>query len=943
MKPIVSCLSTVGVAAALAFFGGAQHPSRQPGNFKWPIPTSPSASATPSRAGRTRLEHAYGRLPLSFEANQGQADPHVKFFSRGRGYTLFLTSTEALLALSKSSPQAAPPDPRRARGVEQEKIATTTLRIKLAGGNAQARLTGMEKLPGKSNYFIGDDPKQWRTNVANYAKVRYQDVYPGVDLVYHGNQQQLEQDFIIAPGAHPEAITLNFEDAEKLSIDAQGDLVLTGKESELRLKKPDVYQNVQGMRQEIAAAYMLKGEKQVGFKVSTYDVANPLVIDPVLAYSTYLGVYGGGQGIAVDSAGSAYITGFTYAPIAVTPGAFQTMFGTKATPGGDSDVFVTKLSADGSSVVYSTYLGGSNNDFAAGIALDSANNAYVTGETNSSDFPTTQGAYQTSLVGNSDDVFVAKLSADGSSLVYSTYLGGANGGSLGTAIAVDSAGSAYVTGNTFDGFPTTAGAYQTTFAGGGALSGDPFVTKLSADGSSLSYSTYLGGSGVGSGIQLDSAGNAYVTGYTASTSFPTTAGVYQTNFGTTGIGRYDGFVTKLNATGSSLVYSTFLHGSVTDRPSAIALDSLGNAYVTGYTDSADFPTTAGAFQTAFGSKVNPKYPDVFVTKLSPDGLSVLYSTYLGGSGYNYSYAIAVDSADNAYVTGYTDSTDFPSANSIQSCPAAGSFFFVTMLNAAGSGLGYSTCLGIGLGDQGQGIVVDSTGSAYITGLTSGGFPTTSGAYQTTFATAGGNFDGFVAKVSTGFFSLSVTSPINIGVGGSAVSSVSVGSLDGYSSLVDLSASAPPSGVSTSFNPSSVMPPSGSSASSTLTVSLQPFVTPTSFILNVTGASGLLSRSTPLNVGVISTTSSIQSVIRALDGAGCIRLPFGNQLISELSFVQAVINFGDRQLAIDILELIQLQIQSLAGRGIATSCSIGGVAFNPVTVLQADVQSLIGTL
>jgi hypothetical protein len=468
-------------------------------------------------ADKPKVVDTYGKLPLSFEANQGQSDAQVKFLSHGSGYTLFLTSTDAVLFLQKAAPSGGVKQNGRARMDEHSplqnlshgddaKTESALLRIKLVGANPAPQLTGFDELPGTANYFIGNDPKKWHTDVPTYAKVKYHAVYPGVDLVYYGNQRQLEHDFIVAPGADPRLISLRLEGAKKLSLDLHGDLVLKTQNGEIRFQKPVIYQKVDGGRQEIAGAYKLKGKNRVGFEVAAYDVTKPLVVDPTLVYSTYLGgsSYDLGQAIAVDSAGSAYVTGSSQSTdFPTTTGAFQT-----ALPG-PANVFVSKLNAAGSGLVYSTYLGGSSGENGYGIAVDSGGSAYVTGRTFSTDFPTTTGAYQTSNAsGGCCDVFVTKLNAAGSGLVYSTYLGGSNA-DYAYGIAVDSVGSAYVTGATYStNFPTTTGAYQTANSSNPSYSDDAFVTKLNAAGSGLVYSTYLGGSDIDEGhaIAVDSGG-----------------------------------------------------------------------------------------------------------------------------------------------------------------------------------------------------------------------------------------------------------------------------------------------------------------------------------------------------------------------------------------------------------------------------------------------------
>ncbi len=602
----------------------------------------------PDKATRARVSESYGKLPLSFEANEGQQDRQVKFLSRGSGYNLFLSNRETVLVLSKPEKPATPPARKATRSQKKPKGQSTVLRTQLVAANPEAKVTGEQELPGKVNYLIGNEPSKWRTNVATYAKVRYEQVYPGIDLVYYGNQRQLEYDFVVAPKANPARIRLRVAGARKMYVNGKGQLVVKTAGGAVRWNKPEIYQEVDGQHRSVKGKYVLRRGHDLGFEVAAYDTARPLIIDPTLVYSTYLGGSGedDGQGIAVDTSGNAYVTGRTLSSdFPTTAGAFQTTYG-----GGGYDAFVTKLNSTGTNLLYSTYLGGSGDDRGQGIALDSSGHAYVTGQTLSSDFPTTPGAFQTTL-GGSHDAFVTKLNSTGTNLLYSTYLGGSIP-DYGNGIAVDTSGNAYVTGYTSSSdFPTTPGAFQTTYT-----YVDAFVTKLNATGTGLLYSTYLGGSGgdLGWGIAVDTSGNAYVTGQTqSSTDFPTTAGAFQTTYG----GREDVFVTKLNSAGTNLLYSTYLGGSDFDYGNGIAVDSSGNAYVTGVTYSDDFPTTAGAFQTTHRGGGYSR--DAFVTQLNSTGTALLYSTYLGGGSEDYGNGIAVDTSGNAYVTGSTQSSDFP--------------------------------------------------------------------------------------------------------------------------------------------------------------------------------------------------------------------------------------------------------------------------------------------
>ncbi|MGB2635949.1 MAG: SBBP repeat-containing protein [Candidatus Acidiferrum sp.] len=608
--------------------------------------------------------------------------------------------------------------------------------MKLVGSDPHATVSGVDELSSKSNFFIGSDPKKWQTNLTNYAKVKYVGVYPGVDLIYYGNQDKLEYDFVVAPGADLRRIQFDLRGTKRIHLDKHGDLVLkmeTG-EDEIRWLRPVVYQKKNGTKQLVAAHYAITDGNRVGFEVAEYDASRTLYIDPVI-YSTYLGGTGGDDSyaIAVDSSGNAYVTGETGSTdFPTTSGAFQTVCSDCST----GSAFVTKLNPTGSALVYSTYLGGSGGgsgnpgDSGSGIAVDSSGNAYVTGETASSNFPTTPGAFQTVCNGGSGcaqyvDGFVTKLNPTGSALVYSTYLGG-NSYDVAQGIAVDSSGNAYITGFTQSTDFPTKNAVQPQY--GGDL--NAFVTKLNPTGSALVYSTYLGGSGGGSGqdygygIAVDSSGNAYVTGSTGSSNFPTTPGAFQT--ACNGCPTSHAFVTKYNLTGSALVYSTYLGGSTSDGAGGIAVDSSGNAYVTGFTSSTDFPTTPGAFQTVCnGGSGCAQYGDAFVTEFNPEGSALVYSTYLGGSNYEQNPGIAVDSSGNAYVTGTTGSTDFPTTPGAfqTTCNGCSGIVFVAKFgigstqgpaaNVTPSTLGFGSLL-IGTTSGSQPIVVSNAGSAALT-------------------------------------------------------------------------------------------------------------------------------------------------------------------------------------------------------------------------------------
>jgi len=781
MKPIhFACLLLCTTAAIFSSQSNPVpliNPSAKPAHAVIASQASPKAQALQPQARKPqeKILASYGHLPLSFEVNRGQTDAQVKFLSRTSAYTLFLTGDEAVLTWSGKTPEKAAPKTLIKSPVETRPAASAehttgaVLRMKLRNANPAAKVTGVDELPGKSNYFIGNDPAKWRTNVPTYAKVKYEGIYSGIDLVYYGNRSdgkagQLEHDFIVAPGADPRRIAFDVSGAKRIRQDAQGDLVLSMKmgEGEIRWHKPVVYQEKDGARQEIAARYAITDKNRVGFELAEFDASRPLYIDPLI-YSTYLGGSGGdaGAGIAVDSTGNAYVTGSTGSSDFPTKNPLQ------PTLNDNYSAFVTKLNPEGSALVYSTYLGSTGagyGDRGTGIAVDSEGNAYVIGYSNSNDFPTTPGAFQTTC--NSGECgFASKLNPSGSALVYSTDIG--NGYPFG--IAVDSGGNAFVTGFTdYYGFPVTPGAFQTT-CNGYLFCNSAFVTEFNPTGTALVYSTFLGGRGHDSGyaIALDSQDDAYVTGLTSSFDFPISPGAFQTTCKGFDYTCWNAFVTKLNPTGTAVVYSTFLGGSggltadgvVGDTAFGIAVDNAGNAYVTGMTCSADFPTM-NPWQPTNGDTGCPLFSqtylyrlfwgNAFVSKLNPEGSALVYSTYLGGSGTGtyggaFGTGIAVDSTGSAYVTGVTRS-GFPQKNRLQNY-GGGTDAFVTKFNPPGLALVYSTDLGGSRYDGSFGITVDSAGNAYVTGETaSTNFPVTPGAFQTTSRGGSGISTAFVTKI-----------------------------------------------------------------------------------------------------------------------------------------------------------------------------------------------------
>jgi hypothetical protein len=726
-----------------------------------------------SPGSRVPAMQAYTALPMSFEANNGQTDQHVKFLAHAPGYTLLLTDQEAVLSLPTGSPTPASPHQRAETplsGHRQTSGATKparVVRLKFVGAATPSAIAGRDQLPSKTNYFIGNDPKQWHTNVPNYSAVEYRGIYSGVDAVFHGDNRRLEFDFNIAPGADPHAIALEVDGARRIRLNRAGD-VLLGMDGtqDVMMGKPHIYQQSSAGRREIAGHYVLSARNRIAFALDPYDHAQPLVIDPTITYSTYLG---GGisqetyiNAIAVDGSGYAYVTGTFSAdtvPFPTTPGSYNP----GPAPAYGTFSFISKLKTDGSGLVYSTYFGGVNTygeggDQIFAIAVDSTGAAYFGGTSESEDnTPTTPGAFMPIRPSLYPVAFVAKLSADGSTLVYSTYLDGSpnsDGDTVG-GIAVDSLGSAYVTGvTTATNFPTKTGAFQTVYKASPYL-GTAFVTKLSADGSSLVYSTFLGGStgenavsqiggtAAEGAIAVDTSGFAYVTGFTESTDFPTTTGAYST---TCGSPCQDVFATKVNATGTGLVYSTFLGGGgAGDKYSvgrSIAVDSAGSAFVGGTTNTPTFPVTSGALQTSAGVG--------FITKLKADGSSQVYSSYFGG----YVMSVAVGSDDSAVLFGYSNTgytfESTPDAFTIPGCAStAGCWYgFISKLTADGSALIFSSPIG---GDAECCTIagaLDPAGDAYITGSTSSqDLYTTPGSFEPSLPSNYTGFTPFVAKVA----------------------------------------------------------------------------------------------------------------------------------------------------------------------------------------------------
>lgn len=773
------------VLAALA--GGALWMGSRVGQAAAPAAQLASTNLNPWAAGATpeKVLKTFGQLPLMFEPNVGQTDGRVKFMARGTGYGLFLTGNEAVLSF------AAQP------AKDGSAVETSVLRMRLSGAAVAPRVSGEKPLPGKSNYFLGSEPSKWHRDVAQYARVKYKGVYPGVDLEYYGNQGQLEYDFTVAPGADPKAVRLSFAGGEKVALES-GDLILSMCNASMRLHAPRVYQLREGQEQSVDSKFVLLAENEVGFEVGAYDRAQPLVIDPVLSYSTYLGGTGAETAprIAVDSAFNFYVAGSTTStdfpiPSGVTP--FQ------ANKNGAANVFVAKFNSSGSALEYASYLGGNGTDTAAGLAVDAAGNIYIAGTTTSTNFPTSsatssppgQAPFQaTPKTGSGTHTFVTKLNPSPTSslpaLPYSTYLSGSGTDTM-SGLTIDSKGFVYVIGitNSSD-FPIapSQGALQNMRVGPIAF----FVSKIDptqASTASLIYSTYFGGSFpttgtvTGGGIAIDNnstGSNIFITGGTNfqfngnQNDFPIknagqgcldTPGQSNENGNCSeSVTQLDAFVAKinpLNTSGAQLIYSTYIGGAGNDVGNGIAVDAAGNAYIAGYTDSTDDPLliTAGAGAPAYQT-TNKGTTDAFVAKVTnpvagSNNSNVVFSyfSYLGGSGIDKANSLAIDTVQGAIVAGTTNSADFNvTPDALQATLGGANDAFVARLDTTGFSTAskgtFATYLGGAADDHGTGVAVDSNAVIYVAGDTaSNPFPTTASAFQKTLK---GSQNAFAAKL-----------------------------------------------------------------------------------------------------------------------------------------------------------------------------------------------------
>ncbi|HJZ69055.1 MAG TPA: SBBP repeat-containing protein [Blastocatellia bacterium] len=622
--------------------------------------------------------------PLSFEANRGQADDDVKFVGRGKGFGLLLKQSEAVLAL---------------RNRTDEVTRSHKLSMKFEGASPAALIAGVDKQKALASYFIGNDPAKWIRDIETYSRVTYSGLYPDIDLTFYEDERELEFDFEVAPGADPQRIALRFQGADRIRLGSQGSLILHTAAGDVRYKHPVAYQETDGSKLEVPARFKILSDDAIGFEVAAYDSTRPLIIDPVLVYSSYVGgnAADAAIGIVADSTGNTILVGDSFSTDFLSP---------RAAGRTDSDIFVGRLSSNGLLLRYS-FFGGTKNEFATGMSVDGMGNIYVSGVTQSPDFPVFHSFAQV-LMGSSD-AFVIKLTPGADQFFYLSLIGG-SGDEAGVSVAADSTGSAYITGRTTSADFPVVSAIQSSYGGG---SSDAFVSKLTSDGSGLVYSTFLGGSGAEdsagkTGISVDSTGNVYVTGDTSSGNFPTKNALRSSKSGAAS--SFDGFVAKINPAGSDFVYSTYLGGSDNDVALAIAIDSTGNAYVTGSTNSTSF-TGSSATRPAASA------PDAFVAKINASGSAISYLTFLGGSGFDSADAIAVDASGNAVIAG-SAGADLPTVNSIQSFRRGGDIdAFVAKVGTTGT-VSFSTYIGGSGDDQATAVAVGPTdGDIYVTGIT----------------------------------------------------------------------------------------------------------------------------------------------------------------------------------------------------------------------------------
>jgi hypothetical protein len=935
---------------------------------------SNAQESTPTQPEVARAQQAavrYGQLPLTFEANQGQTAGQVKFLSRGKGYTAFLTGNGMILSLRPSQGSARQPNANNPATAAAQ--APTVLQFTLVGAAANPTVVGEDLQPGKVNYFIGNDPTKWQTNIATYGKIRYHNVYPGIDMVYYGNHRQLEYDFAVAPGADPNQIQFAIAGANSISLDSSGNLVLDTGNGDLHFERPMIYQESNGVRVPVPGAYVMKDATHIGFSVSAIDPTKPTVIDPVLVYASYLGGAGDdvATGVAVDSTGSVYLAGYTDStdfPIA-TLGSL---------PPGNTHVFVSKFDPSGSNLVYSDYLGGNNYEYGFALTINSADEVYVTGSTASSNFPVVN-AYDSTYPG-SFNIFLTEISADGSTLLYSTYFGG-NGSDLPSSIVLDSSSDVLIAGNTTSTNFPVSNAYQSTVSAnqGGVFGNYGFLSKFTPDGSALVYSTYFAGntnvsyncggtpcwsspySGI-NGLAVDAGGNAYVGGTTNTYNFPTTSNTYQTSNSAPENGTV-AFVSKFSSSGT-LTYSTYFYessGAMT-AVNGIAVDSSGSAYVTGTAFSdGTFPltTTAICDPSVYGE--NCEFS--FVTKFNSTASSLLYSTFLGPYNLSTPVAIALDANDDAYILGSTNSTTFQLVNGIEGFSTEGTQYVVgsdydillVEIDPAAASQLFATYLG-GSGNNTAGaMVLDASANIYVTGSTDSiDFPVSQGSFQEII---GGNTDAFIAKVSPAVAPAVSLMPLTLeyasqtigtsvsqtvllrNMGSTTLTISSITTSTGFTQTNDCGSSVPAAGtctLSVTFSPSAV----GSDAG---TVSIADDAAGSPHVINLsgigTGALVVLAPTgltfTPLPVG---TTSAQQTV--SLTNSGNVSLTISSIQVSG-DFTQT--NNCGSSLAASATCQIQIAFAPAAAGALSGALTINDDAANSpqALALSGTGQAAVG--
>jgi len=798
-------------------------------------------------------------LPLAFERNAGQAKRGVRFLSRQGPVDLYLMPAEAIARFRGDGPQ---------------------LRMRFVGGNP-TNVVGSEPLPGHQNYLLGNDPAKWQTNVPTFRAVVYEEIYPRTNLIFYGNNRELEYDFKLSSGADSKAIRISFDKTAHPHLGADGTLTVLINGREITQRKPVIYQEVAGERRIIEGGYALIDKHTVGFEVGEYDRSQPLVIDPTIVFSTYLGGAGddSGSSITRDASGNIYVTGST------TSTNFPTQGAAYATNKGLTDMFVTKINPTATNIIYSTYVGGSGIDRASGIAVDADGNAYVVGRVGdtSTDFPTTAGSLATTYRGGDFDAVVFKLNPAGNGLVYSTFLGAEDNDSA-EGVALDSSRNACVVGGTrSNGFPLTGTAFQSFRAG----DTDAYFTKLNAAGSAVIYSTLLGGSSTdrSSGVVVDSTGMAYVAGYSGSADFPT-----QNAFQEFSGGSFDAFICKIDPTANgaaSLLFSTYLGGIADDKAYGIAIDAAANnLYIAGQSSSNNLPLLNPA-QSAHGGSY-----DAFVARLSTTGTKI-YTTYLGGSGDDRATGIAVNGAGEAYVTGFTASTNFPTATPMQIANGGGFDAFIAKLSAGGTVFLYSTYFG-GSGNESNTstvtstnpITVDSSNNAYVTGYTaSTNFPTASALQP---ASAGAQ-DVFIAKIAdttpTADFSLSIAPATRtVSPGGSTTYTVTATPQGGFTSTISLAANGFSTDTTASFTPASIVINDSSAKSSALTLNTVAATPPGTYVVNVDAISGNLQHGTSAQLIVSGSASANLTISKTAS-------PNPATALASLTYRVIVINNG----------------------------------------------------